>query len=206
METPACLPWSHGDPSMGCGGHDAARQRRCSRRTTRGAGDRVPLAGHRAEDHAPARSRPGEPRRPRGLAGLQPARDAPSAGLRNRHAGGAGIARWPRPRPRPKPNGCTPARPESSKISHRTSKRSSTSCATRHSCWARRATSRPTTRWSTNSVPDSPPAKSTPCSRRWLAACRVSFAKCSHARSGIRCCPSPASSAPANSAHSRWKS
>ena len=48
METPACLPRRHGHPALGCRGDDAARQRGRSRRTTRGARNRIPRAGHRS--------------------------------------------------------------------------------------------------------------------------------------------------------------
>ena len=84
METPARISWSHGDPALGCGGDDAARQRGHSRRPARRARNRIPRAGYGAAHHAAARPRPGEHRRIRGLADREPARDAPPARFRHR--------------------------------------------------------------------------------------------------------------------------
>ena len=78
--------------ALGRGSDDAARQRRCARRAARRARDRASRAAHLAAHLPAARSRPGQRPGPRGLAAREPARDAPPARSRDRHARDADLA------------------------------------------------------------------------------------------------------------------
>src|SRR4051794_37874136 len=92
MAPPACLPRRAVAAALGCGGDDAARERGGARRAGGGARDGVPRAAdHTQGDTAPG---PGAGGRtwPGGLAGLEPARDAPAARPRYRHARDADLA------------------------------------------------------------------------------------------------------------------
>ena len=166
METPACLPRCDGGTEVGRRGHDAARQRRRSRRAARGTRDRISRAGHRTEDHAPARSRPGEHHQSRGLADRQSAARCAASAISPSQRPWHWCRASPRRPPRRRRNGCWRENPESSRTSRRTWKRSYTWCATRRSCWVNRATFRRTTRWSMNSARGRRRRKSTRCSRR----------------------------------------
>ena len=110
METPARLPRSDGAPALGRGGDDAARQRRCSRRAARRPRDRIPRAGHRAEDHAACwiarRRAPAGSRTGRSPTCARCAASATSPSPRRWRWSRA----WPRRRRRPKRSGCRRAR------------------------------------------------------------------------------------------------